>query len=782
MKLKIDGKEVLARPGMTVLDAARTQGIYIPNLCAFPGLSPYGGCRLCLVEIKGRKGFVPACCTPVENELEILSDTPELQHLRRMNLELILSEHPHACLICSEKKNCEEYKSTIRKVGEVTGCVLCPRNGRCDLQKVVEAVRIERVRFPATYHNLEIRREDPFFDRNYNLCILCGRCVRVCSEVRGAAAVSFIFRGPKTVVGTSYDRPLLESGCQFCGACVDVCPTGALTERENRGEILPDEKRETICPFCSVGCTLEVDLRQGRMIRSLPKECDSVNLGQACVKGRFLLREVVYSPKRILKPMIRWGGTLREVSWDEALEEVAKKLAPYREGKIQLVISTQSSLEDQYVGLKFARRLLHTNPLADFIPLPAFSFQKWELEEPWPESTLPFEFNLISESGLILLGGPDISLFQPVLWVEVLKALRNGARLITVGSFSAAVERRAAVSLSSDQENKSSILLALLFRCLERNSGKEAWISGLPRLKASLDRVKTYMESNFGRKIERELTEAALLLAERKPAVFLTGPEIETRPGGKTALQALWNLALICGARLISVALSNNERGVLELFRSPSGGKDSARSSLPEPGERADALYCAGFLPEIFAREFKFKVVQGCFWSEPMEGADAILPATTFAESEGHYVNVQGRIQNANRIIEPLGEARPDWWIFCRLAEKMGAPGFDWKSSTDITAELARGYPVFREIPLRPQKKNRPVFLTVEKKKPAEIVAVDPSPAEEGSGATSENPGRLQDFYRGLDLAAESWGLRSLREAAARAMKKRRKTGEERNG
>ncbi|MDH4272844.1 MAG: 2Fe-2S iron-sulfur cluster-binding protein, partial [Candidatus Aminicenantes bacterium] len=202
VKLKINGRDIAAASGSTVLEAAQAHGIRIPNLCASKGLTPYGGCRLCLVEVKGKRGYLPACCTVVEEGLEVTTDTPRLQALRRQTLELILSEHPHACLICSEKKDCEEYKSTIRKVGEVTGCVLCSENGRCDLQDVVTELKVERVRWPASYRDFEVHREDPFFDRNYNLCILCARCVRVCSEVRGAAAISVVYRGPRAAVGT----------------------------------------------------------------------------------------------------------------------------------------------------------------------------------------------------------------------------------------------------------------------------------------------------------------------------------------------------------------------------------------------------------------------------------------------------------------------------------------------------------------------------------------------------------------------------------------------------
>ncbi|MDH4219914.1 MAG: 2Fe-2S iron-sulfur cluster-binding protein, partial [Candidatus Aminicenantes bacterium] len=187
MKLIIDGKQLEAEGHKTILEAAQENNIFIPSLCDHPQLTPFGGCRLCIVEIKGRKGFAPSCSTYPEESMEVKTDSVKLRRLRKQIMGLILSEHPDACLICSEKENCDEYKSTIRKVGEVTGCVLCPNNGRCELQDVVEAVRIEKIDFPSLYRDYEVRKDDPFFDRNYNLCILCGRCVRVCHEIRGAS-------------------------------------------------------------------------------------------------------------------------------------------------------------------------------------------------------------------------------------------------------------------------------------------------------------------------------------------------------------------------------------------------------------------------------------------------------------------------------------------------------------------------------------------------------------------------------------------------------------------
>ncbi len=209
MNLTIDEQQVKANEGATVLEAARQAGIYIPTLCYHPSLTPYGACRLCIVEIENLRGFPTACTTPVTEGMVIKTNTPQLQELRRNIFELILAEHPRQC-------------------------ITCPKNLRCELQEVASHIGVEEVTLPPIHKELPVYQDSPFFDRDYNLCILCGRCVRVCQEVRGAGAIAFTYRGSQALVGTAFDKTLEDSGCQFCGACVDICPTGALMDRSSK--------------------------------------------------------------------------------------------------------------------------------------------------------------------------------------------------------------------------------------------------------------------------------------------------------------------------------------------------------------------------------------------------------------------------------------------------------------------------------------------------------------------------------------------------------------------
>ena len=361
--LTIDDQQVEVEPGKTVLEAAQKAGIYVPTLCYHPSLAPYGGCRLCIVEIENMRGFPTSCTTPAGDGMVVKTKTPQLQDFRRGVLELILTEHPNVCLICDRRDRCKPFDICLRNAAVTERCVLCPKNGRCELQEVSDYIGIEEITLPYSYKDVPSYTDDPFFDRDYNLCILCGRCVRVCQEVRGAAAIAFTQRGGQSLVGTAFGRPLKEAGCQFCGACVDICPTGALMGRSAKWEGLPDRTVLTTCPYCGVGCQLELQLKGERIIEVLPQQDNEVNRGQACVKGRFGIPEFVHHSERLTTPLVKRDGQFVEVTWDEALDIVASKLANYSKDEIAVVSSAKCTNEDNYVAQKFTRAVLGTNSI-----------------------------------------------------------------------------------------------------------------------------------------------------------------------------------------------------------------------------------------------------------------------------------------------------------------------------------------------------------------------------------------------------------------------------------
>ncbi len=752
MTLTIDGRTLPFEPGKTILEVARAEGIDIPSLCDHPGLEPFAGCRICLVEVKGRRGYVPACSTPAEDGQEVLTGTPEVRALRRGILELILAEHPNACLICAEKVSCDEYKSTIRKTGEVTGCVLCPANGRCRLQRVVEAVGVERVHFPSFRRPGEVRRDDPFIDRDNSLCILCGRCVRACQDVRGAAVLTFVSRGSETVIGTARDGRLIDSGCRFCGACVDVCPTGSLADRGVRYQTLPEAERPALCPLCGQGCRLLVEVRAGAAAGAVPDPDGPANRGQACVKGRFLTRTVVHHPSRLLKPMVRRDGELKECSWEDALAAAAEGLARFGPGRTAVAGSAQSSCEDLFALHRFAAETLKASAVTGPWSGSAAAALAKMAAAAGAVPRMNFRFEEVAEAAVILQLGEDLPATQPILGVSVHGAVRRGAALIKVALARAAspgTDLWATVKAELAAGKEAAFLEALAALVVREAGQGPAMAAGYPRLVASLKGFDLGRAARSLRISGEKLGEIAGLLRSRKPAFFLFGPEFLERSGGGPTLAALWNLALLTGSRLIPLDSAANVRGALAVAEAFGRGPAKPGEAAPPSGE-APALYLAGSFPEGGPKRTGFLIVQGPYRNAWSEAADVVLPETTSFETEGTFVNGEGRIQSTARAVEPSGAARPGWRITADLAAKMAGTDPAWGSFEEIRAALAAAVPALRAA----TGAAGPAFI---EERPGGEKFV--SAASETEAAAEVDP----DDYRGLALARESKGLKLVR-------------------
>ena len=349
VNLTIDDLKVAVRKLSTILDAARKIDIPIPTLCHHPELSPFGGCRLCIVEIKGSPKPVPACTTFAREGMEVITTSPQLEKMRRMTLELILSDHPKDCMVCE-------------------------RAGDCKLQEFAYFYGIRENRFEGERRVYTKKDNNPFVQRDMEKCILCGKCVRICDEIQGVGAIDFAYRGLKTKVVPPFERDL---DCEFCGQCVAVCPTGALTGkmwthkgRQNFKEV------DTICPYCGCGCSLTLFVRRNEVIRVSSKE-DTINEGWLCAKGRFGY-SFINNSDRLTRPLIRISpkdytssgdadlrSRFKEVSWTEALEHIAKKLGEIKETSgpdaIGGLSSARCTNEENYLFQKFMRAAVGTN-------------------------------------------------------------------------------------------------------------------------------------------------------------------------------------------------------------------------------------------------------------------------------------------------------------------------------------------------------------------------------------------------------------------------------------
>jgi len=364
VKLAINGNTVEAWDGETVMQCALRNGISIPHLCTHDSLDSFGACRMCLVEIEGRRGYPTSCTTPVAEGMVVRTDTAEIRKLRRNILGMILLEHPSACLVCGKRELCEKFRPDREKVGRTTSCHTCPSRDICEVRMLADELGLAELPVQPTYQQRPVERKDPFIDRDLNLCILCGRCVRICKLLHGEQAIDFVGRGSETHIGQAFGRSLQDAGCQFCGACIDVCPTGCLSERYAKWRPKPDASVETTCIFCDVGCALQMHAGAARLIttRSISQETC------VCVLGRFAVPEFLNGKDRLVTPYIRQATGVRKASWSEAIEVAVAKLKGFAGDRFALFCDATCTLEDRYVLRKFTRQVMRSDNYIEIEP------------------------------------------------------------------------------------------------------------------------------------------------------------------------------------------------------------------------------------------------------------------------------------------------------------------------------------------------------------------------------------------------------------------------------
>ena len=739
ISIKVDDRDVLAQKGATILEAALENKIYIPHLCYHPDLKPAGACRVCLVELENGQ-IVTSCRTSVKEGMVIKTKSHEVDRVRRPVIEMIVANHHMDCRNCLKK-------------------------GQCELQRIMAYVKIDKKRIQENLRSpavaLSVDESNPFFIRDHNKCVLCGICVQTCREIARVNAIDFAGRGNTSKIATFGDKAIAGSACVSCGECVIRCPVGALAVKKPQRSV---REVKTICPYCGVGCSLFLGIKEDTIVNVRADKESPVNKGHLCVKGRFGLG-FVHSPDRLASPLLKEKKGFKEVSWDEALETVSGKLKKYKEEEVAVIASPKLTNEENYIAQKFARVVLGSNNIDTSVRLchaPSIA----AMVESNSIGAVNSDVNNIEQAGCILVAGANVTQSHPVLGIKIKKAVENGAKLIVISPKETGLCRLADIWLNPYPGTDLSLIMGICSVIVEEELHDSSFIG---EHSEKFDDFRESLEDFSPGRVERitgvardKVEEAARIFAEGKPSAMLWDTGITQYSHGTNNVLGLINMSILTGnikhpSGLIPLWGQNNALGACTMgclpdfypwYQPVADPKNRKRleaawgkSLNPVPGltlteildavseGKIKALYIIGtdivtnVAPVRKVRDAlkkaKFIVFQDMFLNETARFAHVVLPAASFAEKDGTFTNTERLIQRVSKAMEPVGDSRADWQIMCELAKKAGAKGFDFHSAEEIMSEIssvAAGSPA---------QMKRFRFTSLHYKLPAEVADID---------------------------------------------------------
>ncbi|MFJ8114042.1 formate dehydrogenase subunit alpha [Streptomyces sp. NPDC096132] len=718
--IEIDGIGMEVPEGASLLEAVRAAGTELPALCSDDRLSPAGSCRTCLVRADGR--VVAACVTPASQGARVETATADLARLRRDAVELIASALPPRALA---DDNPSELARTCRSLG------IAPETARgADDQGGDDS--------------------HPYVHLDRDLCIACGRCVRMCSEVQGTFALTLVGRGGDTVVAPGTGGPWAESDCVACGGCVDSCPTGAITQpgpaRGLTSGIRPAAApTRTTCGYCGVGCALDVVVRDGRIAAVLPARDGPVNQGHACVKGRFS-HGFRTSPERLTRPLLRRGGVLEPVGWDEALAHVARGLRAAVEAggpdAVAAISSARATNEDNYLVQKFMRVVLGTNNVDNCSRL-CHSPSAAGLTASFGLSGGTDSFDDVQRADCLLVVGANPVEAHPVVGARLLNRVLHGAALVVADPRAVGLARHADVHLRPRPGTNVALFHGLAHILLAEGLTDEEFLreraTGLPELTALLADHPPERVADITGVPTTDLVAAARLYGRAERPSIVYGLGVTEHLHGTDGVRSLANLAILRGAvgsdrgyGVNPLRGQNNVQGASDMGALPDVLPGYGKLTDPAVRARAEKVWEARVperpglrIPDMFAAAragdlralwiigedvcatdpdtnrvtqaldaCPLVVCNELFLSETARHADVVLPAASWLEKDGTFVNFDRRFQRVRPAVPPPGEARTDFDIVRNLAAAMGAD-LGCATPAEALSECGRLAPVF---------------------------------------------------------------------------------------
>ncbi len=646
--LTINDQQVKGREGDTVLEICQANGIDVPTLCHLEGLSDVGACRMCVVEIEGERRPVPSCTYPTRDGLVVKTHTEELEKYRRQILELIFTERNHFCMFCEQ-------------------------SGDCELQKLAYRYQMDNVRYPYTFPSLPVDPLSDYLVIDHNRCILCGRCIRACSEIAANYTLDFSRRGWRTLVSADLEQPVGESSCTSCGACVQACPTGAIFSKLSlyKGSTSDCQQITTVCSACGVGCELNVLVKDNNIVRIEAPRLTELR-GPLCSMGRFEL--LLETRPRVTSPLVRGKqGKLEECTWDKAAEVIAGRVSGLKDG-FAGIMSARLPNETLSLFYKFIREVIGSDSIDT---LGGRSYRiiaegVSQLQNGGKGLDIECPIEEILDADCILIAGADPKKTHPIIGTLVQRAVsQKGAKLIVVDSSQDVFPLWTDLWLKPVAGSEGVLLNGLAKIIIDKGLVAREKVTAEPV--QSLSQYKTG-EVNRATGIERESLElAAEMYGQAKRGVIIYGEGLVQR-NDPSIVTSLLNLADLTGnqaggrLRVISLKPAANSRGGWELGLAAGEIKrDGLKGLYLLLGDEQEDEELLDWLKGI-----DFLVVHASYHSPATAIADVVLPSPIWAEREGKYMSMDGRLLELKRVLQPKDGLLQDQEILIELSKKLG--------------------------------------------------------------------------------------------------------------